>query len=531
MQKNFKMRFILALIMASIGTCVLAEAETNAEKAKLKKGVEFQIFKDGKVIGNTQLPAGSQVDVSIKLTSQAKIGRGPMISAWVPLEDLELILKENPRTKGGTSTEMAISNYAANASQNETTNSAAMSAPNSLFSAPTGIDNKETNSGDYNSTEASAISYEDVNTCINLPLLNSEDIWEESADEIASRLKWEKEDDSDNHTTYTKGTTKQKLLSAGARVTKYSLSSTKGKPFEITITFANKGDYAETTLAEKWKEAEAAGLTSWLEKNKFQIEGYEAAIKEQTKILKENLEKLFETKGKDRQLHKDLGYPEDGLAWVWKNMVFFLASKEGEYVKLRILKHEAFDGKTIKNLAKDRAKSREKSIVTLPNGSVILTNIPHISQGPRGYCMPATLERILIYYGLNHIDADRIAVNTTAPGGGGPPQLAFQELGELLRKIGLRPVIETAPPNDGFRYVKEQIDKGNPIIFYNKDPHCNLIVGYNPKTKEIATSDSDENERKRYLEQDKTGNSEIPGHQWISAKRFEERFVETLTLD
>ncbi len=51
--------------------------------------------------------------------------------------------------------------------------------------------------------------------------------------------------------------------------------------------------------------------------------------------------------------------------------------------------------------------------------SLVITNIPMVDQGEKGYCAPATVARVLAYYGHSHIDQHQVAswAGTTADGG------------------------------------------------------------------------------------------------------------------
>ncbi len=141
----------------------------------------------------------------------------------------------------------------------------------------------------------------------------------------------------------------------------------------------------------------------------------------------------------------------------------------------------------------------------------------------------ASIERILKYYGIQHIDADRLAVNIADIGGGASPERVLDALSELVRTIDLKAELITSYTSDALRAIKKSIDNGHPVIF-SDHWHCQLIVGYNEKTKEIAISDSDGNELKRYKEQDDKGDIEKTGHRWLTADKFEKRFSRLIAL-
>jgi hypothetical protein len=174
----------------------------------------------------------------------------------------------------------------------------------------------------------------------------------------------------------------------------------------------------------------------------------------------------------------------------------------------------------------------ESRVEKRPNGDVILKDIPMVNQGPKGYCVPATWERVMRYMGVP-ADMYVLAMAGESGAGGGTSLEAIRE--------GARQSII----NSGRRVVQEQvkfdalsmaryIDKGLPIIWgmfsteeFNAaansrqaaragepDPaawkkelaevrksarkfrvdkskaHVCLIIGYNKQTGEVALSDS-----------------------------------------
>ena len=173
-----------------------------------------------------------------------------------------------------------------------------------------------------------------------------------------------------------------------------------------------------------------------------------------------------------------------------------------------------------------------ESIERRDNGDVILSQVPMVDQGPKGYCVPATYERVLRYVG---IPADMYALAMAGNTGlGGGTYLGAIEIGvkSLVTLNGRR--FYDIPGRFNLQKVKQIIDEGLPILIGVKvhdtlekdlkkrmikrmDPegwpehlkrleelskerkpdfgpmsglHMRLVVGYNEKTREIAISDS-----------------------------------------
>ena len=60
----------------------------------------------------------------------------------------------------------------------------------------------------------------------------------------------------------------------------------------------------------------------------------------------------------------------------------------------------------------------------LPNGDVILKDIPMVNQGPKGYCVPATWERAMRYMGVP-ADMYVLAMAGQSGAGGGTSVVAI----------------------------------------------------------------------------------------------------------
>ena len=159
-------------------------------------------------------------------------------------------------------------------------------------------------------------------------------------------------------------------------------------------------------------------------------------------------------------------------------------------------------------------------------GDVYIKNIPMVNQGNKGYCVPATVERVLRYYGINNINMHQLAdAGNTNRGGGTSSRAMFRGISSACRKSGLK----MASNGDvRMKMVKKYIDRGIPIfwsMFSNPEyealrmkskqlrpqaespqawakknkkikisrggnGHMCLIIGYNELTEEVAVSNS-----------------------------------------
>jgi len=219
--------------------------------------------------------------------------------------------------------------------------------------------------------------------------------------------------------------------------------------------------------------------------------------------------------------------------WDWNGHSILVAAPRGEYLAVRIVPQDVADGARAARLPEAELRTELASrIERRPNGDVVVTQIPMVDQGPKGFCVPATWERALRYMG---IPADMYVLamaGNTGVGGGTSISSIIAGAKELVTRAGRRLDEERGPIS--VRSVAKSIDKGLPIMWVmhveeetnrsvslrsrerqhvsdmkawneqlapiRKDArkikvsrdtgHVCMIIGYNADTNEIAISDS-----------------------------------------
>ena len=308
----------------------------------------------------------------------------------------------------------------------------------------------------------------------------------------------------------------------GARPKSISLIATEDHPDQLTIMFANKGDSASTYL-----RANAAANASLKD-----ITDVKRLIQADYDILKKN---ISEQLGKP----STQGFGEAGkarefpLRWNYQGTTFLLTERPGEYCVLRILPSSSADqgGKTSR-ISDSAMRERMKSnVVHRPNGDVIIENIPMVDQGPKGFCVPATYTRVLLYAGVP-ADLYLLALLGRTDVGGGTSTTAMENSARALATSYGRTITSVSPTLD-FPKLETFFEKGIPLTWAmfvdekldrdlssrlrqrtESDPdawlktlaekrkaarsikknlnngHVCLLIGLNRKTEELATSDS-----------------------------------------
>jgi uncharacterized protein YvpB len=117
-----------------------------------------------------------------------------------------------------------------------------------------------------------------------------------------------------------------------------------------------------------------------------------------------------------------------------------------------------------------------------------------IDQGESSYCYPASMARILNYYGRNvdMLSVAKVAGSDAKQGTNIPGIIAA--LGRAAAKLEVYPVASSGKGLTSFAsFIKEAIDKGQPVLWLcNVDGggHARIINGYNAAKSEVIYTDS-----------------------------------------
>lgn len=365
--------------------------------------------------------------------------------------------------------------------------------------------------------------FNELNTAIGETLFSDDNLWDDDAASVAARLQWPEESKTSTDSSY-RHYPKESALFLGSRPYSQVLYGESGLVSGLSIMFANKGDAVSS-------ESSATTATERRERT-GQIRDYKRAIQQDRTTLKNALTALLGEPIADRfALGNRSGDPV--MRWDWKGHSFLLAAPRDEYVSLRIVSSAVADSRGRSRLSDAEMRERALSRVEhRSNGDVVLGDFPMVNQGPKGYCVPATWERVMRYMG---VPADMYVLamaGATGEGGG-------TSMTQLLN--GAKAAITAAGRRSSSTALKLKvadvarvIDRGVPIVWgmfstddYNdalksrmrdreamtdskawgeslqqarKDArkfrqdkssaHACLIIGYNKDTRELCVSDS-----------------------------------------
>ena len=308
----------------------------------------------------------------------------------------------------------------------------------------------------------------------------------------------------------------------GANPKSIALIATDDHPDQLTLVFANKGDSAGEGAPFKNGSVRVSVLEKAVEK----------AISADADSLREKLTSLL---GKPKkQMFGDFGKTrESSERWDSGATAILLIEKPSEYVALRVLPSKSVD-QTEKPLRISDIAMRERmkgNVIHRPNGDIVVENIPMVDQGPKGFCVPATYARALLYAGVP-ADLYLLALLGRTDVGGGTSVFAMESSARALAATYGRSITSVSPNLD-LAKLESFFEKGIPLTWamyvdeginrdlslrlkdrasadpdawnkllepkrkaarsLRKNPqngHVCLLIGCNRKTGELATSDS-----------------------------------------
>jgi hypothetical protein len=357
-------------------------------------------------------------------------------------------------------------------------------------------------------------AYLELNQLLGVPLFNDSNLWDDPVTEVAARLGWPMESQTDAQSSYRKYSSGDYHI-LKCRAYSSALYGESGQARRLSLVFANKGDFR---YSDPPTDDEIDTMESSIQDDFARIET----------LLTQQL-----GASERQQFGSGRGIKQLIERWDWKTHAFLLASQDGEYVNLKIMHTAQADNKGRGERLSDTAlrSLTTENLRSEPNGDVFITNIPMVNQGPKGYCVPATFERYLRYM---QIPADMYILamaGQTQIGGGTSLSNLIESIDGYIasQSRSMKQLKETIK----LRTVKKYIDKGLPIIWtmyssreYNKfvnersaqrlkvsdweswedrtqsesrsqelrqdymSAHACMIIGYNKETDEIAVSDS-----------------------------------------
>ncbi len=196
-----------------------------------------------------------------------------------------------------------------------------------------------------------------------------------------------------------------------------------GKIKEIAISFYDRGDAGDMT------------------KEKFDQLNQQCA---------QSISDFTKVKPADRGKDAIDAVKAQQLAWQTEKAQFLLESSSSkttanvfraEFVQLTITppeKPKSLLEESLASMLPGEKFSGTDHVKTLPNGDVLIKGIPMVDQGPKGYCVVASAERVMRYYGQKADENELAQIADTATKEGTSPKAMLNALKKLSDRLHVK---------------------------------------------------------------------------------------------
>lgn len=378
------------------------------------------------------------------------------------------------------------------------------------------------------------LTYQQLNDSFGIPLWASDRLWDEDGETVRQRLGLGVESAGDSESSRSSALGRPKELILGEKAEELRVSCNAKLISSVMIMFANKGDSVAGMKPDPrdFNRRDADYRQA--------LQAYEKTVSLLRKRIREAATNV------EAHLRVTLGEPklsafgaggavrESVKVWSWQDHAILLSERPGEGVLLRIMPaQEALTkGRAAQIKSTDLKQELLSHVDHRANGDVVISGIPMVTQGGKGYCVPATCARYLQYLGIPVDEYILAEAAHTAPGGGtggeiitamegvvtrnhrrlitltGP--LSFSLIGEYINKgmpmiwgmsaiapfekLGLPPNrMGDRTPDEWHLQLKSSREEARKLAkfkYQGLSAHWCMIIGYNKLTKEVATSDS-----------------------------------------
>lgn len=342
-----------------------------------------------------------------------------------------------------------------------------------------------------------------LNRLAGTPFCGDGELWQEPPSRVVRRL---------NVNCRAENTGRGKLFAArvarlvfGVQAAEIRIFVVDGRTARIDVFLVNKGDSA---IGNKRR----------------------GDIRNELRHARSAVEKLFrENLGRPRKIGYGTGTLRRQLPmWTRDRYALAIDCVEGEYLIVRIAPPEAFSSRRRNSGEQPQPlKNYSANVRRLKNGDVFIADVPMVDQGRKGYCVPATVERVLRYFGISGVDMHKLAEKyKTGVGGRTRSDRMMHGSRQLLEDHGLK---MRAVGKFKRHAIVKYVDRGVPVLWFhysapafkqrldfsinsrgratpegwkrilddqkrirrsNDNPHIALIIGYNRETDEFAVSNS-----------------------------------------
>lgn len=272
-----------------------------------------------------------------------------------------------------------------------------------------------------------------IDAVAGVPVFLDGKIWSESPEELKSRLKIGGGETKTRDGGILSCAIGQKIFGVDANEIKFEY--TNGKVSSVKIVFFNKGDSVKNG---KWNSQTAAKMRS---------------------DARELFKKLSAAFGAAENSHIGGGAAKiRAKQWNCPSATIRVAFEDKEFIIMQAVPPAALAEKPAEKQQASGKKNLADSVEKSANGDIVV-NVPMVNQGAKGYCFPATVERLLLHNGLADIDMHKLAdLFKTGVGGG----TTLDNAADAISKIARANKLKFGGAKRDFSQISKNIDAGVP---------------------------------------------------------------------
>jgi hypothetical protein len=318
-----------------------------------------------------------------------------------------------------------------------------------------------------------------LNAALGLPLFADANLWDDApAAAVAARLgpQLRPESITPGHESWRAYLRTPKPL-LGAPAYSLSVRAEEGRLAEVAILFTNRGDHAAFAGLDPLSIVPPAALAS-----------FRASLADDFEKIRAALAAALPGGAVEPTAAERRATPGNLALFTAGEHRFVLQSLPDWHLALRI---QSAERAAPPRLSDDQLRQRLRARVTRrDNADVVINQIPMVDQGPKGYCVPATFERLLRYSGIPADMYDLAAAGGTRFGGGTDIAQIVQALERTVRQHGRR--LEVVRLNPSAPALARYIDEGRPVLWaMSSTPSFNALAGAYTKERAAVAADPD----------------------------------------
>lgn len=255
--------------------------------------------------------------------------------------------------------------------------------------------------------------------------------------------------------------------------------------------------YGDVTVGETliyFKEGKGAALEAFVynrgDQDEMSKTEFVQNLKGFTNMLNEKLGVEYKLRDKSKSAVR-----ANAFVWVANENQYLLeysgnpkSSKfKAEFIRFKVSPFEKVSITDRDKKAEPKTKKEIKQLVVSDGDKVIISNVPMVDQGPKGYCVAASTARVFRHYGLDVSMHDIAQIAGTTAGGGTRSDEMLMATKKIASRMGsqLRIIEDISDYGDYKRLVKEYNRKAKRKGMKECDIYrSHLSMMYNPEIME-----------------------------------------------